>query len=84
VRELANALERAAILSDGEIVRAEDIGVAGTPAMTRDDPRTLAEIERDAIRRALDQTGGSRRAAADRLGMSVRTLYERLKRYDIS
>ena len=84
VRELANALERAAILSEGEIVRARDIGVSDAPAKPRDDTRTMAELERDAIRRALELTGGSRRAAAARLGMSVRTLYERLKRYDIS
>ena len=83
VRELANALERAAILSEGELVRGEDIGVQGMPATSRDDPRTMAELERDAIRRALDQTNGNRRAAAARLGISVRTLYDRLKRYDI-
>ena len=83
VRELANALERAAILSEGELVHGEDIGVQGMPATSRDDPRTMAELERDAIRRALDQTNGNRRAAAARLGISVRTLYDRLKRYDI-
>ena len=83
VRELANALERAAILSEGELVRAEDIGVQSMPAASRDDARTMAELERDAIRRALDQTNGSRRAAAARLGISVRTLYDRLKRYGI-
>jgi two-component system response regulator FlrC len=83
VRELANALERAAILSDGEIVRGEDIGASGAPATAREDPRTMAEVERDAIRRALDQSGGNRRAAAARLGISVRTLYDRLKRYKI-
>lgn len=83
VRELANALERAAIMSDGEIVRGEEIGGSGTAVVTSDDSRTMAELESDAIRRALDQTGGNRRAAASRLGMSVRTLYDKLKRYDI-
>lgn len=83
VRELANALERAAILSDGEIVRGEHLGSSGTVPLGRDDPRTMEEIERDAIRRALDQTGGNRRAAAARLGIGVRTLYDRLKRFDI-
>jgi two-component system response regulator FlrC len=83
VRELANALERAAILSDGETVRGEDIGTLDESRVTRDDPRTMAELEREAIRRALTQTGGNRRSAAERLGISVRTLYDRLKRYEI-
>jgi two-component system response regulator FlrC len=84
VRELANALERAAILSEGDLVRAEDIGVSGAAPAARDDARTMAELEADAIRRALDQTGGNRRDAAQRLGISVRTLYDKLKRYDIA
>ena len=84
MRELANALERAAILSEGEIVRGQDIGASATAPSTRDDARTMSELEGDAIRRALDQTGGNRRAAAARLGISVRTLYDKLKRYGIT
>ncbi|MBX6332193.1 MAG: sigma-54-dependent Fis family transcriptional regulator [Gemmatimonadaceae bacterium] len=83
VRELANALERAAILSEGEVVRGEDVSVSGAAPPAREDPRTMAEVERDAIRRALDLSGGNRRAAAARLGISVRTLYDRIKRYGI-
>jgi two-component system, NtrC family, response regulator AtoC len=83
VRELANALERAAILSEGEIVRAQDVAGSGVDVATRDDPRTMADMEGEAIRRALDQTGGNRRAAAERLGISIRTLYDKLKKYDI-
>jgi two-component system response regulator FlrC len=84
VRELANALERAAILSEGEIVRGQDIDASRLSPTTRDDQRTMAELEGDAIRRALDGTGGNRRAAAARLGISVRTLYDKLKRYEIT
>ena len=43
----------------------------------------MAEIERAAIRKALDETSGNRRLAAERLGIGVRTLYEKLKRYDL-
>ena len=83
VRELANALERAAIMSDGEIVRGQEIGLSGSAPAGHDDARTMAELESDAIGRALAQAGGNRRAAASRLGISVRTLYDKLKRYDI-
>jgi two-component system response regulator AtoC len=41
----------------------------------------LAEIERDAIQRALQQTGGARQQAADLLGISVRTLRNKLNQY---
>jgi DNA-binding NtrC family response regulator len=43
----------------------------------------MSDIERDAIRTALDDVGGNRRLAAERLGIGVRTLYEKLKRYGI-
>jgi two-component system response regulator FlrC len=84
VRELANALERAAIMCDGEIIRGQDIVLSGAASTAPADARTMAELESDAIRRALDQSGGNRRAAAARLGISVRTLYDKLKRYEIS
>ena len=44
----------------------------------------MAEIEEEAIRRALDEVDGNRRLAAERLGIGLRTLYEKLKRYGIS
>lgn len=80
VRELSNALERAAILADGEVVRGEDLHVSLT--VPADAPgRTMDEIERDVIRRVLEEVGGNRRRAAERLGIGERTLYEKLKRY---
>jgi DNA-binding NtrC family response regulator len=84
VRELANTLERAAILAEGDIIRGANFAPqqAGT-ATGRDEVRTMHDIERDAIRAALDDVGGHRRLAAERLGIGVRTLYEKLKKYGI-
>ena len=45
--------------------------------------RTLAELERDAVLRALESVGGNRRRAAELLGIGERTLYEKLKRYGV-
>ncbi len=81
VRELSNALERAAILADGDLVRGEDLHVSLTVLADDAPGRTMDEIERDAIRRALEEVGGNRRRAAERLGIGERTLYEKLKRY---
>jgi len=88
VRELGNALERAAILAEGDSIRAQDLVLAPPPVYAYDDQggaggATMANIERDAIRKALDDVGGNRRLAAERLGIGVRTLYEKLKRYDL-
>jgi two-component system response regulator FlrC len=41
------------------------------------------DLEREAIDHALAETGGNRREAAERLGIGVRTLYEKLKRYGL-
>lgn len=81
VRELGNALERAAILADGGVVRGEDLHISMTMPQGEPAGRTMDDIERDAIRRALDEVGGNRRKAAERLGIGERTLYEKLKRY---
>jgi two-component system response regulator FlrC len=91
VRELANALERAAILAGDQPIGADHIwleassgprpagGSGGSGGV-----RTLAELEKEGIQRALDATEGNRRRAAELLGIGERTLYDKLKRYDLS
>jgi two-component system response regulator FlrC len=85
VRELANTLERAAILADGDAIDAAHIwledGERRAPARS-EEVRTLADLERDAIRHALEVVGGNRRRAAELLGIGERTLYDKLKKYD--
>ncbi len=96
VRELANTLERAAILADDDRIMPEHLVMPGrlAPAVTTPRPaapsvaqgepgRTLAEIEREAIEHALAQHDGNRRRAAEQLGIGVRTLYDKLKRYEL-
>jgi two-component system response regulator AtoC len=84
IRELANSLERAAILADGDTLTASHL--LPTPASapgsaSASAPVTLDQIEREAIERAIADAGGNRRAAAERLGIGLRTLYEKLKKY---
>ncbi|HEU0032205.1 MAG TPA: sigma-54 dependent transcriptional regulator [Kofleriaceae bacterium] len=88
VRELANTLERAAILADGDAIDAshiwiEDAGDTKSSAKS-DEVRPLAELERDAILHALEVVGGNRRRAAELLGIGERTLYDKLKRYGVA
>jgi two-component system response regulator AtoC len=91
VRELANVLERAAILCDGAALGVGDLwldtaaappvaaGAGGAPV-----GGTLDELERHAIEQALAASGGNRRRAAAQLGIGLRTLYDKLKRYGLS
>jgi len=85
VRELANALERAAILADGDAIDASHLWIDDAPpaAGASDGAiKTLAELEKDAIQRALDHVGGNRKKAAELLGIGERTLYDKLKKLD--
>jgi two-component system response regulator AtoC len=87
VRELANTLERAAILADGDAIDASHIWLEDggeKPAAARsDEVKPLAELEREAILHALDVVGGNRRRAAELLGIGERTLYDKLKKYGV-
>ncbi|HSO32559.1 MAG TPA: sigma-54 dependent transcriptional regulator [Labilithrix sp.] len=91
VRELRNALERAMILADGEVLRSEHLWMESEPdalrAPAKDAPApgdgSLADLERQTIERTLLAVGGNRRAAATKLGIGLRTLYEKLKRYNL-
>lgn len=86
VRELRNVLERALIVAPEAEVRAEDLGLAANRP-SAGDPKSsilnLAEREKRAILEALEQSNGHREKAAAILGISVRTLYHRLRDYDI-
>jgi two-component system response regulator AtoC len=88
VRELRNVLERAMILADGPIIGPEHLWIEkdsapmDAPAGSSQDG-SLVALERETIQRTLAAVGGNRRLAAARLGIGLRTLYEKLKRYDL-
>jgi two-component system response regulator FlrC len=94
VRELRNALERAAILADGPVVEPRHLwmdtpGTAPAPApaeaLAAEGARLpdlpLEDLERMAIEQAIAAEGGNRKRAAQRLGIGLRTLYDKLRRY---
>jgi DNA-binding NtrC family response regulator len=86
VRELENVVERAVVVCKGELVRAEDLGPAIKRAPAFDDlppipGASLAEIERYAIVKTLEHTGGSTSKAAEILGISPRKIQYRLQEY---
>jgi DNA-binding NtrC family response regulator len=88
VRELENAIERAVVVSRSDQVQEGDLApsvVAGA-SQSRDGlppvpGATLAELERYAILRTLEHTGGSTSRAAEMLGISPRKIQYRLREY---
>jgi DNA-binding NtrC family response regulator len=89
VRELRNVLERASLLCDGEEIGLEHLrleaGPPRVPSPVAADPagHELAAAERRTLARAVAEHHGSRRALAERLGISERTLYRKLKAYGL-
>ncbi len=84
IRELRNVLERAAILADGTTIEVADLFMEPDQAQSQSKADTLESLERKAIAAALAANDGNRKAAAASLGIGLRTLYDKLKRYDIS
>jgi two-component system NtrC family response regulator/two-component system response regulator HydG len=87
VRELENAIERAVVLTTGNVVEPRNLPPNVRPTlrpvgMPPIPGSTLAEIERYAILETLKSTGGSTSKAADVLGISVRTIQYRLHDYN--
>jgi DNA-binding NtrC family response regulator len=84
VRELENLIERTIALSNKSVLEASDIKLsARTPKNRHLDPdQTLAEMEKTAILQALKTSEGNHRRAAERLGISVTTLWRKLKSYE--
>jgi two-component system response regulator HydG len=93
VRELENIIERAVVLAPGNTIAVSDLpphlqAIKPQPGMPHQfvfPPKaTLDDIEREAIVQALQQHHGNRQATARRLGISLATLYRKLKTYNLS
>jgi len=96
VRELENMIQRAVLLSDGHVICPGDLLIedenlsttninqtvesAGSSAFQ---PGALKDMEEKMIYSTLDKTRGNRTKAADILGISVRTLRNKLNEYKI-
>jgi DNA-binding NtrC family response regulator len=87
VRELENVMERAVLMCKGDFIDEkglgayEKMGTAETARLTFVPTVSLREMEKKVIFHALDQTNGNRTRAADILGISVRTLRNKLNEY---
>ena len=82
IRELQHAIEKAVILCEGNVIRPKDILVKQSwKPQTASVVPNLEEVERQAIETAILQNNGNLTAAAEQLGISRQTLYNKLKRF---
>ena len=89
VRELRNVIQRAVVLSGSGLISNEHLpdtvlrGAAPTAAAAAASVTPIREMERDLILRALEETAQDKRKAAQLLGISLKTLYNKLAKYGI-
>ncbi len=93
VRELRNVIERAMIFADGQVLHRADLPELGgeiVPAHPESvnefkvpKGRTLADAEKEYIRRTVAECGGSIQRAAEILGISRKNLWEKRKKYGL-
>ena len=87
VRQLRNVLERALIVTKGPLIGAADLPPDLKRARLASDVleiklgASLDEVERELIKRTVEFAGGNKSRAAEILGVSLKTLYNRLERY---
>ncbi len=84
VRELDHAIERAVLMTQGELIEAGDLGFQrGREATRRLEDMSLEEVEAFLIQRTLAECDGNVSRAAEKLGLSRSALYRRLQRYSL-
>lgn len=85
IRELQHAVEKAVILSDGNLISAEDIDGGNQTRREKplDEVQTLDEMECRMIEKTIKECEGNLSVVAARLGISRQTLYNKIKRYGI-
>jgi two-component system response regulator HydG len=92
VRQLRNVIENMVVLAPGERLGVEDLppeiyrppGDSSQQQLGQLAGISLEEAEKELIRNTLKMTGGNREQAAGMLGIGERTLYRKIKEYDLS
>ncbi len=84
VRELQHTIEKAVILSDSSVLKPEDFFFKQILSSRFDEEQlTIEEMEKRMIASAVDKTVGNMSLAAEKLGITRQTLYNKIKRYGL-
>jgi two-component system NtrC family response regulator len=90
VRELRNVIERACVMTRGDVIGPDDVDIsgieltAGGAELDADLPTAVAQLETKMIQRALEACGGNRTEAARRLNINRQLLYTKMQRYGLA
>jgi transcriptional regulator with PAS, ATPase and Fis domain len=88
VRELENVIERSVLMSQASVLQPDDILIAGfepkAPEWDLSPGMTISEAERRLIMKTLEHTSQNRTQAARLLGISIRTLRNKLHEYGVA
>jgi DNA-binding NtrC family response regulator len=81
IRELQHTIEKAVILSDSNVLKPEDFYLRSISSISGNSSfSTLEEVEKQLIQQALEKNNGNFTAAAEQLGITRQTLYNRMKK----
>jgi DNA-binding NtrC family response regulator len=81
IRELQNTIEKAVILSEESIIKPDDLYLRPMiQSVSASSFATLEEMEETMIRMALEKNNGNYTAAAEQLGITRQTLYNKMKK----
>lgn len=84
VRELEHSIEKAVILSDHDVLKADDFFLKPVSGNQQDaEILKLEEMEKQLIIRCLNKNSGSISTAAEQLGITRQTLYNKMKKYGL-
>ncbi len=87
IRELLSVIERAVILSDGEIIDVADLALQSKErvfnATFSANAHSLASLEKELLSRTLQEVGNDAQKASDLLGMDLKVLRQKLTQYGL-
>lgn len=82
IRELQYTIEKAVILAEKDVIKPSELFMHSDKIFSLDKVPKLKEVERKAILTAISQNEENLTAAAEQLGISRQTLYNKLKRFN--
>jgi len=84
IRELENIIERAVVMTEGKIILPEYLSLkvsSEEEIISRSEKMTLEEMEKRFIENTLQKMGGNRTRTAEMLGVTARTIRNKIKKY---